>query len=67
MKKLNGFENWMIHEAITHWVKDAEQEILDKNANGGNSIFAPGYFTIVKKDLLRHIDDLTKTPIKKVK
>lgn len=60
MKKFNGFENWIITEAVNHFITLQEASVTAMEKQGKNSLFAPGYFTMVGKDLLRHVDDLTK-------
>jgi len=60
MKKFNGFENWMIHEAMNQYIERAETEIKSLESKSKSSLFAPGYFTVVGKELLEKVDDLTK-------
>jgi hypothetical protein len=61
MKKLNGFENHLINQAITNLVKDNEEEIakLENQKSGNRSIFASGFFTMVGKELLEKVDNFT--------
>ena len=54
MKKLNGFDNYIINKAVKHWIEQVEN-----SAVGGNLIYAPGYFTMVGKELLEKVDKLT--------
>ena len=60
MKKLNGFDNYIINKAVKYWIEQVENEILEDSAAGGNLIYAPGYFTMVGKELLEKVDKLTK-------
>ena len=59
MKKLNGFDNYIINKAVKHWIDQVEKEVLEDSAVGGNLIYAPGYFTMVGKELLEKVDKLT--------
>ena len=61
MKKLNGFDNYIINKAVKHWIEQVEKEVLEDSAKlrSGNLIYAPGYFTMVGKELLEKIDELT--------
>ena len=56
MKKINGFQNWFIHEALTAYVIRAEKEVKE---NENKTIFAPGYWTHVGKECKQAIDALT--------
>jgi len=60
MKKFNGFENWIITEAVKHFIATQEASVVKMEKQGKNSLFAPGYFTMVGEDVLSHVDDLTK-------
>tara|TARA_R110000803_G_scaffold34220_2_gene74833 strand:- start:2137 stop:2331 length:195 start_codon:yes stop_codon:yes gene_type:complete len=60
MKKLNGFENYIIKTAVEYWLEHVEKDVVEKQAAGVNYIYAPGYFTMVSKELLEKIDELTK-------
>jgi|TARA_B110000444_G_C18816692_1_gene585515 hypothetical protein len=60
MKKFNGFENHLIQEAIKLYIENAEKEITNQSANEGKRfMFAPGYFTMIGKDLSYKIDNMT--------
>ena len=59
MKKLNKFENWFIKEACKNFIEQAEKEALATKESGKNGLFAPGYFTMVGKEIVQHVDDLT--------
>ena len=67
--KLNGFENYIITEAVNNYKESAEAEILElekkykRNSLMTNKrhIIAPGYYTQVCNDLLYKIDKLTLT------
>jgi len=65
MRKFNNFENWFIKTACENFIKQAEAEAKDVQESGKNGLFAPGYFTMVGKELLEHVDDLTLKPKKK--
>ena len=59
MKKLNGFESYYIIECLEHHTKNLEEQVLEAEKAGKRSIYAPGYFTMVSKDVIRHIKELT--------
>ena len=52
MKKFNAFEKGIIFDALkSHSIK-LEQEIADIKKTCKNSIFAPGFFTLIINELL---------------
>lgn len=59
MTKFNGFENWFITTAVKAAIDKAENDVIEAEKSGKNLIYAQGYFTMVGKDILDHIDDLT--------
>jgi hypothetical protein len=59
MKKFNGFERWVLTEALTTWCDQFEAQVLADEADGHNSLFAPGYATLITKDLLDKVNDNT--------
>ena len=59
MKKFNGFEAYYIIECLKNHTESLEKQILETEKLGKTSIFAPGYFTMVSKDVIRHIKELT--------
>lgn len=60
MKKFNGFENHLIQEALKLYIENAEKEIADQAPSEGKRfMFAPGYFTMIGKDLSYKIDNMT--------
>ena len=65
MAKFNGFENWFITTAVKAAVAKAENDVIEAEKGGKRLIYAQGYFTMVGKDILDHIDELTvKSAIK---
>ena len=58
--KFNGFEKWVIDEAVTEWVRLAENETIAAEQNGRRLIFASGYFEMVGKDLLDKVNSMTQ-------
>jgi hypothetical protein len=60
MKKFNEFELWFLTNAIHEYVAQAEDEVKAAEANGHQSLFAQGYFTMVGKELLDKVDSMTK-------
>lgn len=59
MKKFNGFERWVLTEALTTWRDQFEAQVRADEANGHNSLFAPGYATMITKELLEKVDENT--------
>lgn len=60
MKKFNEFELWMLTNAILSYVKQAEKDIKLAEDDGHRSLFAPGYFTMVGKELIDKVESMTK-------
>ena len=59
-KKFNGFENWIIKEALSLWTEEAEKQVQKtEDETGGRSIYAPGYFTMVTDELKEKVDNMT--------
>lgn len=62
MKKFNGHENHLMQEALKLYIEKAEDEILDQIANlkeDKRLMFAPGYFTMIGKELADKINSMT--------
>ena len=59
MRKFNGFENYIITQALEYWVDAAEKDIVEQQRQGKNSLIAPGYFTMVVKELKEKVQDMT--------
>ena len=57
--KLNGFENYIITEAVNNYKESAEAEVIELEKADKRSMIASGYYTQVCKDLLYKIDRLT--------
>ena len=57
--KLNGFENYIITEAVNYYKETAQEEVEKLEKSGKRSMIAPGYYTQVCEDLLYKIDRLT--------
>tara|TARA_R100000687_G_scaffold78193_1_gene71421 strand:- start:451 stop:654 length:204 start_codon:yes stop_codon:yes gene_type:complete len=64
MKKFNRMESNLIIDSLNYYVANLETEIKKMEANGRNSIFAPGFYTMVSKEL---IDKIKKEMTKKQK
>jgi hypothetical protein len=60
MKKFNEFEKGLIVDALNHYVANLEVEIEAANNGDRNPIIAPGYYTMVKKELIDKVESLTK-------
>ena len=57
MKKFNGYERQLIHEALSHHCVNLENEVKEI---GRRSMFAPGFFTMTIKELLDKVDTMTR-------
>jgi len=60
--KFNGYENHLMQEALKLYIEKAEDEILDQEANlkaGKRLMFAPGYFTMIGKELSEKVNNMT--------
>ena len=57
--KFNGFEKYFITEALKHAIEEAEESILEMEREGKRSIYATGYFTMVGKELIEKVNNMT--------
>jgi len=57
--KFNGFENHIIKQALNGFSSQMEAEIEQAEADGNRSIYAPGFFNMICKDLIDKVDDMT--------
>jgi hypothetical protein len=60
MKKFNEFELWMLTNAIHAYIQRSENDVKAAEADGHRSLFAPGYFTMVGRELLDKVESMTK-------
>ena len=60
MKKFNGMESHLIIDALTFYVAQVERDILKMEEDGKRSIFAPGFYTGVSKELKDKVRSMTK-------
>ena len=61
MKKFNKMESNLICDALNYYVAHLESEIKAMEENGKYSIFAPGFYTMIKEELAGKIKlDMTK-------
>ena len=60
MRKLNGFENYVITEALKVFAKEAEKEVLEAESQGRKLLYAPGFFTDTANSVKITVDNLTK-------
>ena len=63
MKKFNGMESHLIVEALNYYVTQIEKDILEAEKEGKRSIFAPGFYTSVSKELIDKVKYMTKKQI----
>jgi pantothenate synthetase len=60
MKKFNGMESNLIIDALQFYVAQVEKDILELEKEGKTSIFAPGFYTMISKDLKDKVKSMTK-------
>jgi len=60
MKKFNGMESNLIIDALQFYVAKIEKDILKMEEDGKRSIFAPGFYTMISKDLKDKVKSMTK-------
>ena len=59
MKKFNGFERMLIHDAVSSHLEMMKTETIEMEKAGKRPLCAPDYFTMVKDDLLKKVDTMT--------
>jgi len=60
MKKFNGMESNLIIDALQFYVAQVEKDILELEKEGKTSIFAPGFYTMISKELINKVKSMTK-------
>jgi hypothetical protein len=60
MKKFNKMESNLIIDALDYYVAYLESDIKAFNETGKTCIFAPGFFPMIKDELVSKIKDMTK-------
>jgi len=60
MKKFNGMESNLICDALQFYVAQVERDILQMEKDGKRSIFAPGFYTMISKELIDKVKSMTK-------
>ncbi len=60
MNKFNGMESNLIIDALQFYVAQVERDILKMEEDGKRSIFAPGFYTMISKDLKEKVKSMTK-------
>ena len=63
MKKFNGMESHLIVEALNYYIIQVEKDILEAEKECKRSIFAPGFYTNVSKELIDKVKSMTKKQI----
>ena len=59
MKKFNGFERMLIHDAVSSHLETMKAETIEMEKTGKTPLFTPDYFTMVKDNLLKKVDTMT--------
>ena len=60
MKKFNQMESNLICDALQFYVAQVERDILQMEKDGKRSIFAPGFYTMIYKELKDKVKIMTK-------
>ena len=61
MKKFNGMESNLLVDSLNYYVANLESEIKKMDESGkGRSIFAPGFYTMISKELIDKVKSMTK-------
>jgi len=60
MKKFNKMESNLIIDALQFYVAQVERDILELEKQGKRSIFAPGFYTQISKELKEKVINMTK-------
>ncbi len=60
MKKFNQMESNLICDALQFYVAQVERDILQMEKDGKRSIFAPGFYTMISKELKDKVKIMTK-------
>ena len=60
MNKFNGMESKLIIDALDCYVTQVEKDILELEKDGKRSIFAPGFYTQISKELKEKVKTMTK-------
>jgi len=63
MNKFNGMESKLIIDALDCYVTQVEKDILELEKDGKTSIFAPGFYTMISKELKDKVRSMTKKQI----
>jgi len=59
MKKLNGFESYLVIEGLESMRRQMKLDILEIEANGKNAIMTTGYVDMVVNEAIEKIKLLT--------
>ena len=60
MKKFNGMESNLIIDALQFYVAQVEKDILELEKKGKTTRRAPGFNTMISKDLKDKVKSMTK-------
>ncbi len=53
-------ESHLVVDALNYYVAQVEKDILEMEKDGKRSIFAPGFYTNVSKELIDKVKSMTK-------
>jgi hypothetical protein len=60
MEKFNGMESNLLVDSLNYYVANLESEINKMEEQGKRSIFAPGFYTMISKELIDKVKSMTK-------
>ena len=60
MKKFNQMECDLLTTSLKAYIEELESEIQQMEEDGKRSIFAPGFYTMISKDLKEKVKSMTK-------
>jgi hypothetical protein len=60
MTKFNGYQSFVIHEAVENYCKELKNELAQMEKEGKNPIITQDYVDMTEKDILEIVTKLTK-------
>jgi len=59
MQKFNQMESNLIIDALNSYISQVEKDILEMEKSGKPCIFAPGFYTMISKELQEKVKAMT--------
>ncbi len=60
MNKFNGMESNLLVDSLNYYVANLESEIEKMEENNKRSFIAPGFYTMISKELIDKVKSMTK-------